>query len=286
MVNTPHPRYAFKFTDASGGNEIEFPLNVYEYTPEMNLQRDLMQVNGIQYAYNPMGFRASKKQPARESVRFLFGEESVENLSYRIDQFRAACLNNGLGKIWTRGWEEGVETERWAWAFADQMPRYTVTTLTIEVLPMSIQFMRIDDWMSPDLVTETLTFSATGTLNNLAVLGNIDVDAQTIILKPNVNAGFSNPVITNLTTGYVLQSLRDSAATANRLRLQTEIGGPNGIQWSADGVTFSSDWANYVIQSKQLPTTFKTKAGDNSIRYDGAGTVNLDVIFQYTPRWA
>lgn len=94
-----------------------------------------------------------------------------------------------------------------------------------------------------------------------------------------VKGPFTNPVITNTTTGYVLESTRDGVDGTDWLRFDS---GRNAVEFSSDsGATWADDQANFVRAAGQVGL-MQFAPGANSLTVEGANGGDVLVEFYET----
>lgn len=274
------PRFLEKFTSASGGLSYTFPLSRYEYQPQQSLRLPTARTVGQDYAYDLLASTLAPREVGREVVRFAVVENVATDMDDELDDMAALLFRAGRGKLYTLGADA---TRRWAWARLVEMPSMTITPYNTRLLPVSLSFLRLSDWFDSSATTDTEVVTADEQQWTVTNPGDLPARLMTIQIIANAAGGITNPVITNLTNGYVLASTRDSAAEDDEIKLDTEAG---TIEYSADaGATFADDFAEYTVPTDQPVLSFQLEPGANTIQYEGGGTINCDVVFTwYAPR--
>lgn len=271
-------RYLEKFENLSGTISVVFPLYRYEYQPQQDMEAWTEQVIGLEMGYDALGSRLTRLGAAMDTVRFVLLADTAGAFDTSFDTLKSDCYRIGKGKLWTLG-ADG--TRRWAWARLTQFPEITVGQRNSSWAPMILGFSRFSKWYASAAIQSIQAVTATGFEWSVNNTGQIAVDLMTLRLRANTAAGITNPKITNRINGYVFESTRDSASVNDELRLDTER---SAIERSVDdGVNYSDDFASYVWPALQQLGTFRLEPGLNTIRYDGAGVVNLNVQFDFYP---
>lgn len=276
-------RYLEKFEGPGTATtySYSFPLNAYEWRSDGSVVGKPQDAVGMDYGYDLRNLLPSPIRSARETVRAINKQTTVALLDQDIDDMRYKLLLAGRGKLYSI---DATATRRWCWARIDSLPEFTVRSGMLLHNMVSMRFARLSDWFSTTQQTgtdnsETVTADAqTWVVNNP---GDLPAKLMQIRLRANTAAGIINPIITNQTNGYVFGTARDSADADSEIRLDTENG---AVEWSTNnGSSYSDDFANYTLPSNQAALTFRLDRGNNTIRYNGGGTPNLDVEFEYYP---
>lgn len=278
------PRIPEKFENAGGTVSQAFPLGEFEWESVQPLRSAVASLVGAHYGFDFRGDLPGIKDFASERIRCTVLSSAPGdpgNVDTDVDAIKSKFWSIGRGKLYTIDHDNA---RRWAWARLNAMPSLTWRAGMIFQAPITLEFLRLSDWFSTTetAVTETVTADAEEwTVTNP---GNIPAEFMTIRLRANATSGISNPKITNVTTGYVLESTFDSSSANDELRIDTE----NGLVESSDddGASYDDAFSTYVIPDTQHILAMKLNPGANIIRYEGDGTPNLDVTFSFYGPWA
>jgi len=276
-------RYLSSFQTYSGSIQLTFPTGLYEWQSSAPLRIPQIVGSGSNYAYDILKGGIALSAVARETVRCILIESSIANEEAMLDEIRSKCLLIGRGIIYTTSSDGSF---RWAYARITELPTFTVNGKNNQSgrLAIVFSFERYSDWFANNatVVTEAVTANAeTWTVNNP---GNLYASLVEIRLEASGAAGIINPIITNQTLegtnlATVLATLRDSAGANDIIKFDTSDA---SLKYSTNnGSSYADDIANYVVPSTQAPLTFLLAPGNNTIRYNGGGTPNLDVVFTF-----
>lgn len=271
-------RYAEKFTSSDGSTlSYSFPLNLYEWDAgAQGLEVPVSALAGASYDYNQLASSVSPKRNAVESVRFLKYSSTVANMASELDNARSKCQRIGLGKLWTL---DSGGTRRWAWARLASMPSWTVTDPF--QIPVSVSFLRFSDWYSDTAFTDAsnpYSIAASPTTFTVNNAGDARVFNAILTLKGT----FTNPMITNTTNGYRLQSTRDGAASSDWLRFDA---GKNRVEFSSDGgANYAGDLVNFVRKAGQVQLMV-LEPGDNDFSVSDDGSPSASLLFTFYPAY-
>lgn len=269
------PRYLEKYENSAGTVSYVWPLNAYEWQSSQSLRTPNSLIAGADYAYDLRGSLPGLKALAQERVRFLDVQASTSALETDLDSLRSELWQIGRGKLYVL---DSAASRRWAYARLAAMPEMTLGVGMTRHVPVSLQFDRYSDWFATSLTTHTEAVAVspkTFTVNNP---GNAPVTLMTIRLRSSSAAGFTNPLLENLTNGYSWSSTRDAASVNDELKVDTDA---MTVQRSTDdGVSYTNDFALFSRGLTQIGY-FRLEPGDNSVRYTDGGTPNLDIVFTY-----
>lgn len=277
-------RYLEKFVGASGTPTLTFPLYFYQWAPTGPLRAFRSTGVDMGYAYDHLRNAVAPRDIAGEEVRFFVAEDTTALSEAQIDSIRGTALAIGRGKLWTLG-SDG--TRRWAWARLRDMPTMTIGAGRqgaggADRAPVIMAIDRFSDWFGENLISISQAVVASPQSFVVNNPGNIAAQLVTIRFRANTAAGFVDPVLLNQTNGLTFATLRDSASVNSEVRLTTE--GPAVEYSNDDGTSYTSDLANYVIPALQAALSYQLEAGDNTLRYSGGGTpnLNIDITFYAT----
>lgn len=144
------------------------------------------------------------------------------------------------------------------------------------------------------VVTGARVFDATYRFVDIAIPAGVSIDVWSAQVElgssataynayPSPTTHFTNPKLENLTNGYIVGSLRDSASANDEVRIDTE---KKSIEYSVnDGLSYSNDFANRVIGSRQAEW-MKLQPGANNMRVTCDGEINFDLSFEWYAPYA
>lgn len=265
-------RWLSHFENATGTVSVIFPTHRYEWEPSQPLLQSSMQPTGANYSYDQMEGGAAIKGNGMERVRFL-DVGDAEDLDDDFDRFKG-MMAWGRGKAWTTG----ASGNRWAWARLSEMPSLSFTVDNVRHVPVLLLFERFSDWYDAEPIGEAGEFTLDADPDTISVTnpGNADVYNSIVTVK----GPFEGLVITNSTTGYVIESSRVATLSSEWLRFDA---GRNTVEFSDDsGATWVDDSANVVRHDAQVALMVMAP-GANSVRIDGADTA--EVVFDLHGAW-
>lgn len=272
-------RYAEKFENAGGTVTYTWPVNAYEWQSSQPLRTPAAAISGADYAFDLRGNLAGLKAVAQERVRFLDVQTTTALLETDLDSMRSELLTIGRGKLYVL---DSAASRRWAYARLAAMPEMALGVGMSRHVPISLQFDRYSDWFATALTTHTEAVAVTPKTFTVNNPGNAAAVWMAIRLRSSSAAGFTNPLLENLTNGYSWSSTRDAASTDDELKVDCEA---LTVSYSInDGGSYANDFSLFTRGSTQVGY-FRLEPGDNSIRYTGGGTPSLDVVFSFYAPW-
>lgn len=269
-------RYAEKFTSLDGTVSYTFPLRAYEYEPEQALKPSLAGVVGADYAHDFLGANRWVKDVGSESIRFeVVGSATPAALDTEIDSLVSKLVSIGLGKLYTI---DSAGSRRWCYAKLDARPGVQVRIGEWMRQPVSLHFVRLSDWFDTTATTGTVSVTTspkTFTINNP---GNARVRAITFRLRSNNATGFTNPSLSNGTTGQSIASTRDAASANSELKIVTDT---FQVLWSTDdGANYANDYDLVTLGATQA-VLMELEPGDNNFTYTDGGTPNFSLEYSF-----
>lgn len=271
----PTLRYLEKFENLAATLSYTFHLRNYEWVSEQQLKTPVAAVAGANYVHDFLGTSPSPKNVSVERVRCLVKKATFAELETEIDNARAYCYRIGLGKLYVLNTDG---TRRWAYGRLESMPSVTVASPQGFFSPFIFQFIRVSDWFGTTATTGTRVATVTPDTFTINNPGSAAVDFAVIRFRANTAAGFTNPVLANLTNGYSISSTRDSASVDSELKIDCER---MEVKFSSDnGVNYTDDWALATIAAIQVGL-MRFEPGDNTMRYTDGGTPNLNIEWSF-----
>lgn len=271
MVATQQLRYAESF------NGLAFPLKGYEYQPEQGFRVTDKPVIGGDYSWDHMAFAPWTKQPGIEPVRFLVAGGTPAALDTIVDGLVAQCINSGLGTLQTT---DAAGNKRWCYAKVDERPGSLKSTEMWGYTAMTLHFRRYSNWKDLNPTAGTVVVSVNNQIIPIINAGNAPVEDILFRFRSSGVSGFNRPLLTNLTNGYAIGSLRTAADANSEVRIET---GRYYIAWSTnDGVTLVPDYTQVQIGTQQV-AFFRLEANTtNQVRYShlsGIPSLSLEYSF-------
>lgn len=240
----PKQRYLVKFESRDGAEALLFPRIDHEWDEQQALNLAGVSIIGASYGVDLLGHAVAPKGAAIERVRYVVTGTPAQ-VDVEIDDQRYKLQSFGIGKLWSRDATENGNF-RWAWARASAMPDISTGTKDNNVQPVSVTFTRYSDWFAADATVDVETVDASPHTVTLTNSGNAQIDAITVELAGT----FTNPKLTNLTTGEWVQLTRSGAGASDVLRL---IANEFRAEYSADsGATWLSAYPDLVMGPTQV----------------------------------
>lgn len=272
-------RYLEKLTSIDGASSVTLPIVDYEWESTQSLRTAFMESVGMDYAFDALRGAPALKAVATEVVRATIYGGGGADMDTILDNMRGGLLAIGRGKLYTKT-QAGVR--RWCYARLAGMPSIRVTGPAL-IVPVEIPFQRFSDWFAetPTSVITTVTTSPKSiTVTNA---GNIAAKFIVFRFRSSSAAGFTNPVLLNVTNGYQFSSTRDAVSVNSELKVDTEA---MSVLWSNDdGVSYANDYALFTIGVDQA-AFFQLEPGDNTLMLLNDGTPNLSFEVAFSASYA
>ncbi len=288
-----------KFESADATRGVWFPRSRYEWSADQAFGAPLAISPGAGYAYDQLEGAAGIKQLAREDVRFEFVDNGFDGLTWAelsalwtsydwtsmglwgasvedaAALLRRELAHIGRGKLWTLG-RDG--SRRWCWARAGQMPRLELRAGRAFVVPAVVSFARYSDWFGEDLESGSASIAAASTAVTITNAGDAPVRDAVLTLAGT----FTNPTITNTTTGESVATTRDGASASDVLRIDA---GRYAVERSANGgVSYSDDYDLVTLGTTQVALV-TLQPGDNEFTVASGGTPSATFAWSFYPAY-
>lgn len=280
------PRMLRRFENQAGTIIYNFPALNAEYESEQGLTLPDTPIIGADYGFDHLGITKGIKGYGTERVRMsIYSKCDVGDIDTEFDNLKSKLYRAGLGKGFSQSYSGN---RRWAKMRLSEMPFYAVMAIdqpsSAKLLGATAIFKRESDWYGEDAIIDNHLCTAvtqTYTVNNP---GNAVADNLSIVLQPLTAAGYTNPVVENLTNLDKFSTNRDSTATTSRVKLDPTI--PFVGNSTTSGASYTDDFANYILPAiTQRPLTFHLEPGDNSIRVTSIGVPNFRVFITFYPQY-
>lgn len=268
------PRRLEKFENAAGTVSQAIPLFEYEWESSQGLKAPQAAAIGAHYGVDLLGTSPGVMDFGAERLRCLLYEPGgPSDVDDELDDLMSKLWSIGQGKLYTI---DSAGDRRWAYARLRSMPTITWRAGDILSKGLALDFVRLSSWFSETQITDTETVTADGETWVVANPGNISATRGTIRIRSNSAAGFTNPKITNETTGDEFETARDASSANDEVKLDTTV--PSVEYTSDNGVNYSDDYSNYQEPPvTQRLLSFSLAPGNNTLRLNSGGTVNCDV---------
>jgi hypothetical protein len=258
-----HPRRLEKFTSSDGSTTVAtFPLYAFDQESTQPLRTPEERVAGAHYGFDLLGTAPGLKDDGNERLRAEVWAATPAAVDTAVGDLRSKCHRIGLGKLWA---VDSAGVRRWSWARLREMIPIKWSAGDTFRVGVALDFRRQSDWYAESLTSSTAAASGTVVINNP---GTAKVYTAVITLYGT----YTNPVITNTTTGYICQTNRDGTSANHRVRFNAETG---EILYASDGGTvWSDDYANYVRPSTQVHIMV-LNPGNNSFTFSGVTSATI-----------
>lgn len=272
-------RHADRFTDAGLTEIYEFPVDDYEYEPSQDYREVTSAIAGANYAWDFAAAGAWAKEVGEEPVRFTIWGSSAADADTKFEEAIGKLRRIGLGKLWTI---DAAGARRWAWAKLRSRPSYRVGVDDFWTIQVEAVFARFSDWYNESPITGSQAISSSPTSWPITLPGNARSGYVLFRLRSNSATGFTNPVLTNLTTGQSVSSSRDAASANSELKIDNER---MSVEYSNDdGVTYTPDY-DLVSLGPTQAVLMELDPGENIMQYSDGGTPNATLEWTIYPAW-
>lgn len=269
------PRYLEKFVNDDLSLTYTFPLNMYECEVTQGLRSPLMAVSGASYPYRMRGSNPSLKDAGKARVRFLVAQSTSALVDTETDSIRAKLYRMGRGKLYSLG-ADG--TRRWAYAELAEMPSVTIGPKSLLVVPVSLGFNILGDAFGTTQYSQEFTLDSDPELFTITNAG----DAEVYDAIMTIRGTYTNPELTNTSTGYSWSSTRDGTSADHRLKVDA---GRFSVEYSSDGGSVYADDVTLFTRGANQVQYMRLNPGDNEMSYADGGTPNAVIAVSFYPAY-
>lgn len=265
------PRVLEKFESIDTLTSQLMPPAEFEWQSDQEMRAPLIQLSGTHGVADLLGTRPGVLGAGADRVRCAILETSPTAVDTALDALVSKCWSIGQGKLFTI---DSANDRRWAYARLRSFPSITWRAGDIFFKGVSLDFARISPtWFGSAAISSSAAATGTVVINNT---GNAPVYNAVLTLFGT----FTNPVITNTTTGYVLQTNRDGTSNDHRVKFDS---GANTVEFSSNaGGVWADDYANFVRAVGQIQL-MKLNPGNNSFTFSGVASGTL--AWSFYPAW-
>lgn len=271
------PRYLEKFEDLTGSVTYTFPEDAYRYSPEQAFRLPMQAFAGADYAHDFLGLARAPKEPGAEEVSFLLWASTYTALETAWDDLCKKLINTGLGKLWT---VDAASNRRWCYARLEGLPSRVVEATTYFQLGVTCRFRRLSDWFASAAVTATTVINSASVDVVINNTGNANSRNLVLRLRSNSSAGFTNPTVTNVTTGDSVSLARTATSTNDEIKV--DCFAHRVLFSSNDGASYADDWSKVTLGSTQT-ALLELVPGNNTLRFASGGTPSYNVDHTFYP---
>lgn len=192
-------RYAEKFESTDAATTQTFPDSNVLYTPRQDYRGAWAPAVGADYAHLFSGTGVLPKEVGFEDVTGVIWGTSGSNADSQFDALASKCKSIGLGKLFVI---DQAGARRWCYAISLGRPGYQASPDSLYNIPYSLRFARFSDWFDTSLTSASSAVSANYESFTITNSGNAYVKTGFLLtLTATAAAGFSNVIVTNVTTG-------------------------------------------------------------------------------------
>ena len=291
-------RYAEKFESTDAATTQTFPDSNTVYTPSQSYREAWAPAAGADYGHDYAGYGRWAKEVGTEEVRGMIWGSSGSNADSQFDALASKLASIGLGKLFVI---DNAGSRRWCYAKLAARPGYQTDPNSLYNIPYVLRFLRFSDWFDTSLVSASSAVSANYESFVVNNTGNAYVKTGFVIqLTATAAVGFSNVIITNVTTGEIIRwnnSARWSGAVLRidnsdlSVKLLPDPGLVVGDSTSFTGEAGVGGPGVYVdaYPSAQLGSKqsgfITLKPGNNTIVIQVDGTAAYTRYHEFYPAW-
>jgi len=245
-----------------------------EQQPDYSGRVALWRVPGAHGAFDPYGDRPWPLNEGRITYRWLVCGSTKQATDALIDEV-AHLPMLGEQKL-VEVLEDG--SERYTWAKVEGRPQIVLGYQYVEYFEVTATFVQRLPYWFVDAMTVTQAVAATPTTFNVTQNGNEESRQLVLTLKPNGAAGYTQPVLRNVTNNHRLQIMHTATDVNNWVRVDMKRG---TIEESTDGgITWQNAYKYLLLPATQIDL-FRLEAGSNEISYTDNGTPSLTITLDY-----
>ena len=192
-------RYLEKFIAADGTTTYTFPENGLDWTEDGPLRTAYGSAIGADGAHDFLGSGIAPKDMIPVNVSLLDVQSTAGALETDLDAMRAKLHIGALGKLYTL---DSTGTRRWSRARLTAMPGTPRSVGQFVHQPASLRFLREPYWYDTSATTANAAVSSNYQSVTVTNPGNAYVKTGLVItITASAIGGFSNLILTNVTTG-------------------------------------------------------------------------------------
>ncbi len=196
-------RYAEKFESSDAGQSYSFPLDDYVYSAGQSFRRSLSPAVGADYAHDHAAAAPWTKEISDERITGVIWGTSGAGADAEFDDMASTLRSIGLGKLFLK---DQAGDRRWCWAKLVSRPGYGTSAVAFTNIPFTIQVTRLSDWFDASQTTASSAVATNYEAFTITNPGNAYVKTGLVItLTASAASGFSNVIITNVTTGEIIR---------------------------------------------------------------------------------
>lgn len=266
-------RRPLKFTSIDGTTTVyTFGIASFESQTSQSLRRASVVAAGAHYALDLLGTAPGLKANAIVRVRYVV-EGVYTALDSAVDEAKSELQEIGSGKLWSA--DANGDNLRWRYARLTAMPDVVVNVGQLGFQPLIAEFECSSDEFDDTLTEEGEAINADPDTIVVTNAGNASVRNAIITIRGT----FTNPSVSNVTSGYAFSSTRDGSAAAHWLKIDC---GKGTVEFSTDsGATYADDMTLFTRGNNQVGF-MKLSPGDNTFEITGCNGATIDVDF-YPP---
>lgn len=265
-------RLLTRFSSRDNAESVTFPPGVYEWESSQGYRTAYAEVIGAGYAVDLLGHGQAPVETASERISSTAVATDGPAIDALLERLRAITYDSGLGKLWS---SDALGDERWAWARLASRPSATMSFERRNYAPVVCEFTRLSPWFAATATVDVETVTTTTHNFTVSNLGNAQIDVITVTLVGT----FSNPKLTNLTTGEWVQINRSGVSANDVVRL---IANEFRAEYSTDGgASWLSAYPNLVLGPTQVGL-LRLIRGTNSLQLINGAVPNATLTLTYS----
>lgn len=265
------PRLPWKFESYDSSIVVYFTDREVEWDTSHPTQQSLASIPGTAYALDQRRRSPSLVDVRRDTIRHLVDESCGDDIDEYIRTTRAKARRIGQGRLWSTH----PNGDHWTVARLVDVPEFDLGKLGELPIPAIWTFDGLTDWYGKNPITNQGVTGVTTTTRDITVVNPGDLPQPLMVMRwrANTSGGIVAPSVQNLTNGYSIGSLRNSASVNSEIRIDTN---DLSMRYSNDnGSTYTNDYANRVIGNNQA-LWMVLDPGTNTLRLSSGGTPNYD----------
>lgn len=270
MAAVQYPWFLEKVENSAGTVSYTFPTEMYELEMRQGLRVPSAALVGADFDLDLLGSAVAPKESGRARLRFIISDPTVANVETEIDTLREKIYGMGVCKVYIIN--AAGTTRRWAWGRPVAMPDIDIRIGQVRAMAVALEFRWDSAWYSTTLTEEGEAINADPDTITITNPGNTKVKDAIITIRGT----FTNPSVSNSTSGYSFSSTRDGSDPDHWLKIDS---GRHTVEFSTDGgSTYADDIALFTRGATQV-AFMHFLAGDNTLVITGCNGATIDVDF-------
>lgn len=291
-------RYAEKFESLDASVSYTFPVDEYTYQADQRYRQVLAAAAGADYAHDFAGYSPWAKEVADERITGIIWGASGADADNQFDSMASKLRSVGLGKLFIK---DQAGARRWCYSKVSARPGYGTTATAFYNIPFQIEVVRLSDWFSTSLTSATASVSTNYHALTITNSGNAPVKSGLVMtLTATAAGGFSNVLITNVTTGEVIRWNGYARWSGAVLRIDTSdlsvklLPDPGLVVGSSTSYVGEAGIGGPGVYVDSYPLIslgptqgglMTLQPGDNSVVVQVDGSASFDFYYEFYGAW-